>query len=99
MNGRVWGLPPAADESAIGFEIAAMYFAALAVTLHLPFPVGPKPMPRRGPHPLSFSTCLPDGSAPWFLSKRKPTLAVRRLPTRHVSFRTRLFVRKTVPPL
>ena len=34
MNCRVCGLPPAADESATGLEIAATYFATLPVTLH-----------------------------------------------------------------
>jgi hypothetical protein len=36
MNCRVCGLPPAADESATGFEIAATYFATLPVTFHRP---------------------------------------------------------------
>jgi hypothetical protein len=60
MNCRVWGLPPAADESATAFEIAAMYFAALAVTLQVPLPVGSQMIPKRGLHPLSLATTLPD---------------------------------------
>jgi len=54
------GFPPAADESATGFEIAAAYLAALAVTLHVPVPDGSQMIPNRGLHPLSFATTFPD---------------------------------------
>src|SRR6266550_960643 len=97
MNCRVCGLPPAADESATGLEIAATYFATLPVTLHRPVPLGSQMRPSRGLQALSLATTLPDWSAPWFLSKRTPTLAVRRFPTRQLSLRNPEWVRKLDP--
>jgi hypothetical protein len=99
MNCRVCGLPPAADESATGLEIAATYLATLPVTLHWPVPVGSQVRPRRGLQALSLATTLPDWSAPSFLSKRSPRLAVSRLPTRHVSLMNPECVRKLDPLL
>ena len=58
-NVRVCGLPPAADESATGLEIAATYFATLAVTLHAAVPVGSQMIPSRGLQAESLATMLP----------------------------------------
>jgi hypothetical protein len=53
-------LPPAADESATGLEMAETYLATLAVMFHTPLPAGSQMMPSRGLQALSFATRLPD---------------------------------------
>src|SRR5215467_2895587 len=68
-----WNAPgtPADDaESAMLLLIPATYFAKLAVTVQLPFPLGSRTTPIRGLHPLSLAVRLPMLSTPWFLSYR-----------------------------
>src|SRR5215475_12455319 len=84
-----WNAPgnPADDAaSAMLFAIPATYFAKLAVTVQLPFPLGSTTTPTRGLHPLSLAVRLPMLSAPWFLSNRNPRLNVRFPFQRRLSF-------------
>src|SRR3954464_8011283 len=52
-NWKLCGLPAGDDESAMLFEIAATYFAKLAVSDHFCSPVGSNTMPARGLNALS----------------------------------------------
>src|SRR5438552_2121412 len=79
------------------FEIAATYFAKLAVTAQSPLPLGSHTTPRRGLKALSFAVRLPMLSLPLFLSKRRPRLNVSVLLHRRLSFTKNECVRKFVP--
>src|SRR4051812_35217130 len=83
-NAAAW--PPADDESAMLFEIAATYLAKLPVTDHFWSTIGSKITPTRGLNAESFATVSPAPFAPLFLSQRSPRFAVRREPTRQLSF-------------
>src|SRR5580765_1395530 len=67
-NRNCWGLPAGDDESAMLLEIAATYFAKLAVTDHFWSPAGSHTTPARGLNALSCATSRPALSAPRFRS-------------------------------